>query len=137
MGVDAGGVDEFCEVCGLEEFDFRDFVGGAEAVEEVHEWDAGAQGGHLGDGGGVVRFLDGAAAEHGEAGLAAGHDVGVVAEDAERVGGDGAGPYFKRTEASWMVVLMPQRAGYTADSGPPTLEDSADFRRAKLPCPSP
>ncbi len=30
-------------------------------------------------------------AEHGEAGLAGAHDVAVVAEDAEGMGGDGAG----------------------------------------------
>ena len=37
------------------------------------------------DGRHVVRFLHRVRAEHREAGLAAGHDVGVVAEDRQRV----------------------------------------------------
>ena len=37
----------------------------------------------------VHDFLHGAGAEEGETGLAAGHDVGVVAEDGERVGRNG------------------------------------------------
>jgi len=38
----------------------------------------------------VVRFLHRAGAEHGETGLAARHDVGVVAENRQRVRGDTA-----------------------------------------------
>ena len=39
----------------------------------------------------VHDLLDVALSQHGEAGLAAGHDVGVVAEDVQGVGGHGAG----------------------------------------------
>ncbi len=39
----------------------------------------------------VVRLLHRVGAEQGEAGLPEGHDVGVVAEDRQGVGGDGAG----------------------------------------------
>ncbi len=39
----------------------------------------------------VHDLLDVALGEHGEAGLAAGHDVGVVAEDVQGVGGDATG----------------------------------------------
>ncbi len=51
-----------------------------------------AQGGGLGDQGKVHDFLDVVGAEHGPAGGAAGHDVGVVAEDVESAwAADGAG----------------------------------------------
>ena len=69
----------------------RDLVRGAEAVEEVEERHARRERGRVGDRGEVVGLLDRARAEQREAGLAAGHDVGVVAEDRERVGGDRAG----------------------------------------------
>ncbi len=68
-----------------------DFVRGAEAIKEVHERNARFESGQMGDGGEVGGFLHGVGGEHGVAGLAAAHDVGVVAEDGEGVGGDGAG----------------------------------------------
>ena len=64
---------------------------GAEAVEEVDERRLAGERGEVGDGRKVHDLLDGALGEHGETGLAAGHVVGVIAEDVERVGGDGAG----------------------------------------------
>ena len=67
--------------------DLRDLVGGAESVEEVEERDARAKAGGLADQRHVVRFLDRSGGEHREAGLAAGHHVGVVAEDREGVRG--------------------------------------------------
>jgi hypothetical protein len=38
----------------------------------------------------VVRFLDRSPGEHREADLAAGHDIGMVAEDVEPLGGKGS-----------------------------------------------
>ena len=43
----------------------------------------------------VHDLLDVALGEHGEAGLAAGHDVGVIAEDVEGVGGHGTGGHVE------------------------------------------
>src|SRR6185369_9362281 len=91
VGVDQFVADHGAHVVKAEFFHFLDFVGGAEAVEEVQEGDPRAQGGALGDQGEVHDFLDVVGAEHGPAGGAAGHDVGVVAEDVEGGGGDGAG----------------------------------------------
>ena len=68
-----------------------DLVAGAEAVEEVQEGHAALDGGQVSDGGEVHDLLHVALAEHGKAGLAAGHDVLVVAEDGQRVAGQGAG----------------------------------------------
>ena len=68
-----------------------DFVRGAEAVEEMDERNAGLEGSDLRDQGEIVDFLHGVRGQHGPAGGAACHDVGVVAEDGERVGGQGAG----------------------------------------------
>ena len=71
--------------------DLLDLVGGAEAVEEVEEGDLALERGGVGDEGEVLGLLDGGGGEHREAGLAAGHDVGLVAEDVEALVGEGAG----------------------------------------------
>ncbi len=78
------------EVVVSEELDLGDLARGPEAVEEVKERDLRKERGAMRDGGQVVRFLRVARGEHGESGLPAGHDVGVVAEDRERVRGDGS-----------------------------------------------
>ena len=74
----------------LKEFDFLDFVGGTEPVEEVDEGQARLNGGKVGHGAEVHDVLHGAGGQHGEAGLAGGHHVLMVAEDAQGVGGEGA-----------------------------------------------
>ena len=66
-------------------------MAGAEAVEEVDERDFAADGGQMGHGAQVHDLLHVALGQHGEAGLAAGHNVGVVAKDVQRVGGDRTG----------------------------------------------
>ena len=71
--------------------DLLDLVGGTETVKEVDEGDAALDGGQMGHGGQVHDLLHIALCQHGKAGLAAGHDVGVVAEDVQRVGGHGTG----------------------------------------------
>ena len=53
------------------------------------------QGGQVGHGGQVHDLLHVALAQHGKAGLAAGHDVGVVAEDVQRLGGHGTGGHVE------------------------------------------
>ncbi len=68
--------------------DLLDLMRGAEAVEEVQERHAALDGGKVRHGGEVHDLLDVGLGEHGEAGLAAGHHVGVIAEDVERVGGN-------------------------------------------------
>ena len=74
-------VAHILQVLVVPDSDLLDLVGGAEAVEEVDEGDLALQRGQMGHGGQIHDLLDVALAQHGEAGLAAGHDVGVVAED--------------------------------------------------------
>ena len=68
-----------------------DLVGSAETVEEVNEGDLAGDSGQVSHGAQVHNLLHVALGQHGEAGLAAGHDVGVVAEDVQGVGGHGTG----------------------------------------------
>ena len=89
-GLDRVHVEHVLEVLEVPGGDLLDLVRGAEAVEEVDEGRLALDGGEVGDGGEVHDLLDVALGQHGKAGLAAGHDVGVVAEDVQRVGGDGA-----------------------------------------------
>ena len=88
---DAIHIDHGAEIVVVEDFDLVDLVRGAEAVEEMEEGDAGFERGGMGDEGEVHRLLHGIRGEHGVAGGAAEHDIAVVAEDGERVRGDGAG----------------------------------------------
>ena len=79
----------------VHQFDLLDLVGGAETVEEVQERNAGLDGDQVGDAGQVHHFLNGTGGQHGESGLAGGHDVLVVAEDGERLCGQCARRYVE------------------------------------------
>ena len=74
-----------------DDVDLVDLVRGAEPVEEVHERDARTHRGGVGDECEVLRLLHRRRAEHRPAGHPGAHHVGVVAEDRQRVGGQGAG----------------------------------------------
>ena len=80
-------------ILGVDGVDLLDLVGGAEAVEEVQEGHARLDGTEVRDQRHVGRLLHGVGGQHRKAGLAAGHDVAVVAEDVQgmirqRAGGD-------------------------------------------------
>jgi len=68
-----------------------DFVAGAKAVEEVQKGYACVQRGRVRDRREVGGLLHTAGAQHGEAGRAGRHYIAVIAEDAERMCGDGPG----------------------------------------------
>ena len=82
-------VDHLGEIVVIPHGDLLDLVRGAEAVEEVQERNLALDGGKVRHRGEVHDLLDVGLGEHGEAGLAAGHDVGVITEDVERMAGDG------------------------------------------------
>ena len=90
-GVQRVVVDEFLEVFIVHLLDFRDLVGGAEAVEEVHEGHSRLDGGQVCDRREVHDLLDAGRGDHAPAGLPAVVDVGVVAEDGQRVSADRTG----------------------------------------------
>ena len=83
--------DESREVLVAQHLDPAHLVRSPEAVEEVQEGDPRPQGGSLGDAGQIVGLLHRVRGQHGEAALAAGHHVGVIPEDRERVGGQAPG----------------------------------------------
>ncbi|KAF5044330.1 hypothetical protein DSECCO2_492900 [anaerobic digester metagenome] len=83
-------IDDLLDVFVVDDFDLLNFMGRAEAVEEVQEGDARFKGGQMGDQGQVHAFLHGTGSQHGETGLATGHDVLVVAEDGQGMGCHGA-----------------------------------------------
>jgi len=88
-------VHQRTQVFHIPSLDFLDFVAGAEAVEEVQERHAALEGGEVGHRGEVHHLLHRALGQHGEAGLAGSHHVGVVAEDREGLGGQGAGAHVE------------------------------------------
>ena len=75
----------------VDELDLLDLVRSAESVEEVHEGHARTQRHDVGHARQVHHLLHGRGGQHGEAGLACGHDVLVVAEDRQRLRGQRAG----------------------------------------------
>ena len=90
-GLNGVHVAHVLEVLVVPDSDLLDLVGGAEAVKEVEEGNAALDGCKVSNWSEVHDLLNVALAEHGKAGLAAGHDVGVVAEDAQRVGSQSTG----------------------------------------------
>ncbi len=74
----------------VNDFDFLDFVAGAETVEEVDKGNRTLDRGEVGYTRQVHYFLNGTFGKHGEAGLANRHYVLVVTEDAQCMAGDGA-----------------------------------------------
>ena len=85
--LDGVHVEHVLEVAVVPLGDLLDLVGGAEAVEEVDERHATLDGGEVRHGREVHDLLHVALGEHGEAGLATGHDVGLVTEDVEGLRG--------------------------------------------------
>ena len=79
-------VAHFLQVLVVPNLDLLDLVGGAEAVEEVDERNAGLDGRQMRNRTQVHNFLRVGLSQHGETGLAAGHNVGMVAEDVQRMG---------------------------------------------------
>ena len=90
-GADGVHVAHVLEVLIVPDSDLLDLVRGAEAVKEVEEGYAALDSCKVSNGSEIHDLLNVALAEHGKAGLAAGHDVGVVAEDAEGMGSQSAG----------------------------------------------
>ena len=84
-------IEQLCHILVFDLFDLLNLMRGAEAVEEVQEGDSALDGGKVSYGSEVHDLLHVALAEHCKAGLTAGHDVGMVAEDAEGVGSQSAG----------------------------------------------
>ena len=87
---DIAVTDERAQIAVVEQLDLGDLVAGAEPIEEVQERDSGPQRRGVADEREVVGLLHRAGGQHRPAGGAGVHDVGVVAEDGQGVGGDGA-----------------------------------------------
>jgi len=88
---DVLNVEEALHIGIVEEFDLLDFVRSTETVEEGQERDFALERGEMSHDREVMSFLNGGGTGHGEAGRAAGHNVRVVAENRQRLGGQSAG----------------------------------------------
>ena len=84
-------VDQFLHIRIVEQLDLLEFMRSAETVEEREERDFAFEGREVGDQCEVVGFLNGRGRGHRETGGTAAHHVGMVAEDRQRLGGQGAG----------------------------------------------
>ena len=90
-GIHRGAVHQGLQLLIAPHLDLLDLVGGTEAIEEVQKGDAALDGREVGDGGQVHDLLHAAGAQHGKAGLPAGVDIAVIAEDGKGVGSQRAG----------------------------------------------
>lgn len=84
-------------------------MAGPEAIKEVQEGHARLVGGQVGDERHVLRLLHAIGAQHGPAGLADGHHILVVAEDAEGVAGDGTGCHMQHAGDQLASNLVPDQ----------------------------
>ena len=99
-------VEELAHVLIVDGLDLLDLVGGAEAVEEVDEGHGRLDGGQVGDQGQIHDLLDGGGRDHGKSGLTAGHDVALVAEDGQSVGGQGSGGHVEHAGQQFAADLV-------------------------------
>ena len=75
--------------------DFLDFVAGAEAIEAVQHRQPAEQGGPAGDGGKIARLLHARRHQNGATGTTGGHQIALIAEDREGLGGDGTASHMQ------------------------------------------
>ena len=75
----------------VQDFDFLVFVGGTETVEEMQDRHAGADCGQMGGQRHVIGLLHTGGGQHRYAGLTAAHDILLITEDGDNVGGQRAG----------------------------------------------
>ena len=90
-------VDHGGEILVVPNLDFLNFMRGAEAVEEIEERHSALDGGKMGDRAEIHDFLRIGFREHRKAGLTACINVGMIAEDVQRVGSDAACGYVDDT----------------------------------------
>ena len=83
-------IDHGGEILVVQHLNFGDLVRGPEAIEEVHEGNFGFQSGEVRNGSHIHNFLHGVAADHGKASLPGGHDVCMIAENAQRMRSQGS-----------------------------------------------
>ena len=89
--LDGVHVAHFLKIFVIPNGDLLNLVRGTEAVEEVHKRNSAFNCGKMSNGSKVHDLLNIALTEHGKAGLAAGHDIRMIAEDAQRMACDGTG----------------------------------------------
>ncbi len=90
-GVDGVPVQHIGQILVIPYGHLLNFVGGAEAIEEVQEGNATLNGGQMRHGGEVHDLLHVGLGQHGKAGLTAGVHILMVAEDRQGVGGQSTG----------------------------------------------
>src|SRR5512135_1094521 len=89
VSADEGVVDQTTQFLIGQLKDLGDLMGSAEAVEKVDERYAGFERGRLRNGREVMRLLHRSRGNQAESGLADGHDVLVIAENRQGLGGNG------------------------------------------------
>ena len=90
-GVDLVEIHQRSYFLVVQRVDLLHLVGGAKAVEEVHEGMTGLDGGQMGNHTQIHGLLRAGGGQHGQADGAAGHHVGLIAVDGPHILGHGAG----------------------------------------------
>ena len=89
MGVDLRLRQQIQDSIVSQRDDFIDLMRGAEPIKEMNKRNPAFECGDMRNEGKVLSFLNAAGAQHGATGLPHGHDVGMIAKNRERVGGNG------------------------------------------------
>ena len=84
-------IQHLAQILIVQNLDLLDLVRGPEAIEEMLEGDRALDGRQMGNGAQVHALLHAGGSQLCPTGLAAGHNVGMITEDGQRVGGHGTG----------------------------------------------
>ncbi len=110
----------------IHDFNLLDLVRSAEPVKEMQKRDAALNGSQMRHGGQIHDFLDAAVADHGKAGLPAGHYVRMIPKNGESVSADGPGTDMQNTGKQLAAEAVqgrdhqhqPLRSGIRRSEGP-------------------
>ena len=98
-------IAHFLQIVVIPHGNLLDLVRGPETVEEVDEGNTALDSSQMGHGSQVHDLLGIILAQHGEAGLTAGHDIGVIAEDVQGVSGDRTGGHVEHAGQQLLYML--------------------------------
>ena len=84
-------IQHLAQILIVQNLDLLNLVRGPEAIEEMLEGDGALDGGQVGNGSHIHSLLHAGRSQLCPAGLAAGHNVGMITEDGQRVGCHGTG----------------------------------------------
>ena len=90
-------IDKLFQILIIDNFDFLNFMGRTEPIEEVHERHTAGNGSSVGNGRQIHDFLYTRFSKHSHTGAAGRHDIVVFSKNGQGVGSNRTGSYMEYT----------------------------------------